>query len=268
MISTDKVIPGKQPNLREPSESAIAMLDELGTVVGWTRAAERLVGHSAGDVVGRSATVVLLYPEEAPTTAEFVEQCHAQHGWWGTTTLRHRDGHRLDVSLRVSMLWGQGESVRWLVSVTDIGEVSGEATNGLLRESLLARVPMGIVVGDPQLRCAWVNDTMESHDGISRDRRLGRRFTDVLPGVETEALASAMRQAVQGGPRSATTGRGCRRARIGSTRSQLRSSASRTPAAWCWGCASSVSTSPRAEGRAIAWPYSARAVSASAAAWT
>ncbi|MER5820892.1 SpoIIE family protein phosphatase [Streptomyces mirabilis] len=200
MISTDKVIPGKQPNLREPSESAIAMLDELGTVVGWTRAAERLVGHSAGDVVGRSASVVLLYPEEAPTTAEFVEQCHAQHGWWGTTTLRHRDGHRLDVSLRVSMLCGQGGSVRWLVSVTDIGEVSGEATNGLLRESLLARVPMGIVVGDPQLRCAWVNDTMESHDGISRDRRLGRRFTDVLPGVETEALASAMRQAVQGGP--------------------------------------------------------------------
>ncbi|MEU9149497.1 SpoIIE family protein phosphatase [Streptomyces sp. NPDC048417] len=200
MISTDKVIPDKQPNIREPSESAIAMLDEQGTVVGWTRAAERLVGYSAGDVVGRSAAAVLPYSEEEPTTAEFVEQCRAQHGWSGTTTVRHRDGHGLDVSLRVSMLWGQDETVRWLVSVTDIGEVSGGATNGLVRESLLARVPMGIVVGDPQLRCTWVNDTMESHDGISRDRRLGRRFTDVQPGAETEALESAMRQAVRSGP--------------------------------------------------------------------
>ncbi|MGW7418490.1 PAS domain-containing protein [Streptomyces sp. NPDC054813] len=59
---------------------------------------------------------------------------------------------------------------------------------------------MGIVVGDPQLRCTWVNDTMESHDGISRDRRLGRRFTDVRPGAGTEALESAMRQAVRSGP--------------------------------------------------------------------
>jgi PAS domain S-box-containing protein len=176
------------------------MLDEQGTVVGWTRAAERLVGYSAGDVVGRSASVVLPYSEEAPTTSEFVEQCRAQNGWSGTTTVRHRDGHGLDVSLRVSKLWGQGETVRWLVSVTDIGEACGETMNGLVRESLLARVPMGIVVRDQQLRCTWVNDTMESHDGISRDRRLGRRFTDVWPGAEAETLESAMRQVMRGGP--------------------------------------------------------------------
>ncbi|MER6538150.1 SpoIIE family protein phosphatase [Streptomyces sp900105755] len=200
MISTDTATPRRQPNIREPSESAIAMLDEQGTVVGWTRAAERLVGYSAGDVVGRSASAVLPYSEEAPTTAEFVDGCRARRGWSGTTTVRHRDGHRLDVSLRVSMLWGRGETVRWLVSVTDIGEASGEATNELVRESLLARVPMGVVVRDPQLRCTWVNDTMESHDGISRDRRLGRRFSDVRPGAEAETLEAAMREVMRGGP--------------------------------------------------------------------
>ncbi|MGW3445401.1 SpoIIE family protein phosphatase [Streptomyces sp. NPDC001076] len=199
MISTDRAAPRRQPNIREPSESAIAMLDEQGTVVGWTRAAERLVGYSAGDVVGRSASAVLPHSEEAPTTAEFVDRCRAQRGWSGTTTVRHRDGHGLDVSLRVSMLSGHGQTVRWLVSVTGIGEASGEATNGLVRESLLARVPMGIVVRDPQLRCTWVNDTMESHDGISRDRRLGRRFTDVRPGADAEALESAMREVMRGG---------------------------------------------------------------------
>ncbi|WP_217552547.1 SpoIIE family protein phosphatase [Streptomyces sp. GbtcB6] len=200
MISTDEIPLGEQPDIREPAESAIAMLDQQGTVVGWTQAAERLVGYSAADVVGRSASVVLPSCEEAPTTPEFVEQCRARHGWSGTATVRHRDGHGLHVSLRVSMLWGQGDTVRWLVSVTDIGTATGEATNGLVRESLLARVPMGIVVRDPQLRCTWVNDTMESHDGISRDRRLGRRFTEVLPGDEAETLESAMQQVLRGGP--------------------------------------------------------------------
>ncbi|MFJ9711458.1 PAS domain-containing protein [Streptomyces sp. NPDC101234] len=200
MIDNDELVPGSRPNIREPSESAIAMLDDQGTVVGWTRAAERLVGYSAGDVVGRSASAVLPHSEEAPTTAEFVDRCRARRGWSGTTTVRHRDGHGLDVSLRVSMLWGHGETVRWLVSVTDIGEASAETTNGLVRESLLARVPMGIVVRDPQLRCTWVNDTMESHDGISRERRLGRRFTDVRPGAEAETLESAMREVMRGGP--------------------------------------------------------------------
>ncbi|GGN27033.1 SpoIIE family protein phosphatase [Streptomyces fuscichromogenes] len=200
MISTDETPAGEPPDIREPSESAIAMLDQQGTVVGWTQAAERLVGYAARDVVGRPASLVLLSCEEAPTTSEFVARCRAENGWSGTTTVRHRDGHGLHVSLRVSMLWGQGAAVRWLVSVTDIGRASGEATHGLVRESLLARVPMGIVVRDPELRCTWVNETMESHDGISRDRRLGRRFTEALPGGEGDPLESAMREVLRGGP--------------------------------------------------------------------
>ncbi|MET8438908.1 PAS domain S-box protein [Streptomyces sp900116325] len=46
-------------NTHETSESAVAMFDGQGTVVAWTQAAERLVGYSAGDAVGRSATLVL-----------------------------------------------------------------------------------------------------------------------------------------------------------------------------------------------------------------
>ncbi|MGW7524515.1 SpoIIE family protein phosphatase [Streptomyces sp. NPDC054783] len=186
-------------NTHEISDSAIAMLDEQGTVLGWTQAAERLVGHPAGDVVGRSAALVLPSSEEAATISAFVEQCRTQKGWSGTTAVRHRDGRILTVSLRISMLWGQNGSVRWLVSMTDIGKLFREATNGSVRESLLTRAPIGIVVRDPQLRCTWVNDTMESHDGISRDRRLGQRSTDALPGVKAEALEAVMRQALRSG---------------------------------------------------------------------
>ncbi|MEU6318219.1 SpoIIE family protein phosphatase [Streptomyces sp. NPDC047009] len=197
MTSTDRVTLGNRLNTREMSESAVAMLDEGGTVVAWTQAAEQLLGYSAGDVVGRSATLVLPSSEETPTISAFIEQCRAQNDWSGMITVRHRDGRMLDINHRISMLRGQDGAFRWFVSVTDIGTLSQEAGNGSVRESLLIHAPIGIVVHDPQLRCVWVNDTMESHDGISRDRRLGRRLTESLPGSESEALEAVMQQALR-----------------------------------------------------------------------
>ncbi|MER5917104.1 SpoIIE family protein phosphatase [Streptomyces sp. NPDC001982] len=188
-------------NTREIFESAVAMLDEHGTVVAWTQAAERLVGYSAGDGVGRSAALVLPLSEETPTVSAFIAQCG--DGWAGMIAVRHRDGRMLNINHRISMLRGQDETFRWLVSVPDIDTLSGEASSGSMRESLFIRAPIGIVVRDPQLRCVWVNDTIESHDGISRDRRFGRRLIDSMPGFEAEALEAVMRQALRGGTTAA-----------------------------------------------------------------
>ncbi|WP_329452820.1 PAS domain-containing SpoIIE family protein phosphatase/ATP-binding protein [Streptomyces sp. NBC_01724] len=199
MISHGNVTLSDQLNTYETSESAVAMFDGHGTVVAWTQAAERLVGYSAREAVGRSTALVLPFSEEAPTISAFIEQCRAQNGWSGTTAVRHRDGHILNINLRISMLRGQDGSVRWLISVTDIGTPSREAVDGSVREALLTRAPIGIVVRDSQLRCTWVNDTMERHDGIPRDRRLGRRFTDALPDAKAEAVEAVMRQVLHSG---------------------------------------------------------------------
>jgi PAS domain S-box-containing protein len=71
-------------NLSEISDAAIAVIDEQGTVAGWTRAAERLVGHSAKDAVGRSAAVVLSPSQDALRVSASAEQRRAQGGWSGT----------------------------------------------------------------------------------------------------------------------------------------------------------------------------------------
>ncbi|MGW3853243.1 PAS domain-containing protein, partial [Streptomyces fagopyri] len=39
---------------------AVALLDARGTVVGWSQTAQRLVGYSAAEVVGRSADVLFV----------------------------------------------------------------------------------------------------------------------------------------------------------------------------------------------------------------
>ncbi|MGJ5749815.1 PAS domain S-box-containing protein [Streptomyces puniciscabiei] len=199
MTHTDHTPLAKPVSPGEIPDSAIAVINADGTVAAWTQAAERLVGYSAAEVVGRSAAHVLPPPEEARMASLFAEQRRAQSGWSGTAAVRHRDGHTLKMSLRVSLLWGQDAGTRWLVSVTDIGALSSEPANGPVRESLLAHAPIGIVVYDPQLRCTWVNDAMERHDGIPRDRRFGRRLKDSLPAVEAEALEVVMQQVLQSG---------------------------------------------------------------------
>ncbi|WP_392873146.1 SpoIIE family protein phosphatase [Streptomyces sp. LN499] len=193
-VSTDRVTLGRKPHVSDVSDTAFALLDEQGTVVAWTQAAEDLVDYTASEVVGRSASLVLPSFADASAMSAFVEQCRAQNGWSGATTVRHRDGRVLDVGLRISMLWGQDGAVRWLASVTDMGVPSGDAVNALVQGSILARAPIGVSVRDLKLRCAWVNDVMESLDGISRDRRLGFGITDAWPGVETEATEAVMRR--------------------------------------------------------------------------
>ncbi|MFJ4844469.1 MULTISPECIES: SpoIIE family protein phosphatase [unclassified Streptomyces] len=198
MSSRDAVTLGKQLSASDDFDTAIALLDERGTVAAWTHPAEQLVGYSAGDVVGRSAALVLPSFTEATTTAAFVERCRAENGWSGTTALRHRDGRVLDVSVRITMVRGQKGTARWLASMTETVPLSGDAVDGTVRGPLLARAPIAVGIRDRHLRCTYVNDIAESHDGVSPDRRLGSRFTEAVPGANAEAIEAVMRQVVQG----------------------------------------------------------------------
>ncbi|MFD3453864.1 SpoIIE family protein phosphatase [Streptomyces sp. NPDC058691] len=197
--SLEAVTLGKQLSTSDISDTAIALLDEQGNVAAWTHTAERLAGFSAGHVVGRSAALVLPSFKAAMTTSAFVERCRAENGWSGATAVRHRDGRVLDVSLRITMLHGQDGTARWLASVTDTVPLPGDATDASVRGPLLARTPIGVGIRDLQLRSTYVNDDAEFHDGLPRGRRLGRRFTEVLPGANAETIETVMRQVLRNG---------------------------------------------------------------------
>ncbi|UKY54911.1 ATP-binding protein [Streptomyces inhibens] len=134
------------------------MIDGEGTVVGGTNTAQRLDGYSAGEVVGRPAWFVLPFLQNAPQVWAVCEQRRARGSWSGPATIHHRDGHTLHVSLHVSLLWGRDGAVHWLVTGTNIAALSAVEIAGSVRESLLIRTPIGIVVRDLELRCAWVSD--------------------------------------------------------------------------------------------------------------
>ncbi|MDX3077807.1 SpoIIE family protein phosphatase [Streptomyces sp. MI02-7b] len=197
--SFDTLTLGKHSNGLDMPDTALAMLDEQGTVVGWTQAAEHLVGRSAESVVGRSAALVLPLFGERQSTSDFVKHCRAQNGWSGTTAVRHRDGRVMEACLRITMLRGMAGAVRWFVSLIDTGTLSGDAMSSLVSGPLLGRAPIGVAVRDPQLRCVFANDVMAEHDGIPCDKRLGRRLTEVVPGPRSEALEAMTQQVLQSG---------------------------------------------------------------------
>jgi PAS domain S-box-containing protein len=86
----------------ESSDDAIVSKDLNGIVTSWNRAAERMFGYTAEEMIGRSITTII--PEARLGEADYVLDCvrrgvgvdHYQ------TERRHKDGHLVEVSLTVS----------------------------------------------------------------------------------------------------------------------------------------------------------------------
>ncbi|MER5689366.1 PAS domain S-box protein [Streptomyces sp. NPDC002205] len=114
--------------------AAIALLHAKGTVVGRTRAAQRLIGYSAAEVVGRSAALLTAVEDRAEAAA--LAENRAPSRWSGFTTVRHRNGHRINVRVWVQSLSGQDGRARWTVSATDKATLPSRPADGSTVQSL------------------------------------------------------------------------------------------------------------------------------------
>nr|WP_245245138.1 SpoIIE family protein phosphatase [Streptomyces palmae] len=181
----------------EMAPAAWMMLDGAGVVVGWTPAAEHLLGYPSAEVLGRPAAVLLATPEDAAGAADIAGRAWQGPGWSGSVTARHRDGHQVDLGLRISAVAEADGDRRWLVTATDL---AGAPTWGhQVIEGFLTRSPLGMAVLDPQMRYLWLNDTLERFGGVPREQRLGRRPSEVLSPSYTEPLERMMRQVLATG---------------------------------------------------------------------
>ncbi|MGC0423297.1 SpoIIE family protein phosphatase [Embleya sp. AB8] len=68
-----------------------------------------------------------------------------------------------------------------------------------LLDHLLNRAPIGMAVVDRELRCVWLNDQLERNGGVPRERRLGRRLSEVLPGLPADTIETLMREVLETG---------------------------------------------------------------------
>ncbi|MFJ9612464.1 SpoIIE family protein phosphatase [Streptomyces noursei] len=180
--------------------AAAAELDGRGVVVSWTRAAERLLGYPATEILGRSAVTLLAVPGDAARVAAVAHW--AGDGWSGSVAARHRDGHAIQLAVEVSPVitaatGGTAAPERWSVIALEEWRVPGGGVNQLMLEPFLAHAPVGMAVLDTDLRYVWVNAVLERL--VPLEQRLGRTVAQVLPRDEADAFEERMGQVLKTG---------------------------------------------------------------------
>ncbi|MGW7423987.1 SpoIIE family protein phosphatase [Streptomyces sp. NPDC054813] len=179
-------------DLLDASSDAAAVLSGEGVVIGWTRGAEALLGRPAAEVVGRPAAQLLAVRADPARAAGVAERCRSGMGWSGLIPVRHRDGHTLDVDLRVSAAFHIDGDECFLLSAR---ERRPQWTVGQsVLDGFLTRSPIGLALMNPELRYVWLNDTLERFGGVPREQRLGRRLSELLPGLQATTIEGLMRK--------------------------------------------------------------------------
>ncbi|HZU75780.1 MAG TPA: PAS domain S-box protein, partial [Dehalococcoidia bacterium] len=91
-------------SLVESSDDAILTKTLDGIITSWNRAAERLYGYSAAEAIGRPVTLIMP-PEQADDFSAIMSHLRLGERVENYETVRrHKDGHRLHISVTVSPL--------------------------------------------------------------------------------------------------------------------------------------------------------------------
>jgi len=193
----DAPTPAGPGDFLDASTDAAAVVSAGGVVVGWTRGAEALLGYPAPEVVGSSAAGLLAMPGDPARVAGVAERCRAGMGWSGLIPVRHRGGDRIEVDLRVSASFRIGGDECFLISARE--RRPPWAMGQSVLDGFLTRSPVGMAVMDLQLRYVWLNDTLERLGGVPREQRLGRRLSELLPGLQADTIEGLMRKVMETG---------------------------------------------------------------------
>jgi len=120
----------------ETSEDAIITKDLNGIIKSWNKAAERIFGYSADEVIGKPVSVLIPRdrPNEEPTILERLRKGdHIKHY---ETVRQRKDGTLIDISLSVSPL---ADATGRIVGASKIARDITERTRSAMRQEMLVR---------------------------------------------------------------------------------------------------------------------------------
>ncbi|MGW7435265.1 SpoIIE family protein phosphatase [Streptomyces sp. NPDC054849] len=185
--------------LRELLPIALWREDAEGRIVEWSLAAQELLGHRPEDIIGRLGTSVLVPEPNHGLADQLTRRVQAGETVVGTLPVRHRDGHRVPMEMWiVPAVDAQGRTGAMLIAV-ETSEVLHMRDSLAALQSLFTQSPIGLATLGPDLRFLRVNDALARMNGVSAADHLGKRLTEVVPGVNAVALEATMRQVLDRG---------------------------------------------------------------------
>ncbi|MBT2398837.1 SpoIIE family protein phosphatase [Streptomyces sp. ISL-100] len=174
------------------TRAATAVVDAQDTVIGWSPAAEELLGYRPHEIVGQPLGVIL--PPRAASVLPPAEGSPLVTPLRGNEirVARHRDGHELLLATAVCPLPGPGTAQRVLVA-TELKDLRVWETRLALLHGLATQSPVGLAIYDTDLRLTWCNTAYE--------REIGRPFAE-FSGLRADELYAEGRFVTQGYPRT------------------------------------------------------------------
>ncbi|MFD4789595.1 SpoIIE family protein phosphatase [Streptomyces sp. NPDC058459] len=178
--------------------SAVVM-DAEGRVVLWSPEAEQLFGYDAAEALGRLVEELLALPEDARRIHELFEQTRVGTTVAGVFRARCKDGSTRSVEYRKGRLHDPDGNVLGLALVADVDTIRRVESDLALSELVINQSPVGLAVFDTELRWMRINAALTRANGATEEEVVGRRLEDTLPGVDTEAIETAMRHVLRTG---------------------------------------------------------------------
>jgi PAS domain S-box-containing protein len=167
-------------SLVETSPAAIMIVDMNATVTSWNPAAERLLGYTREEAIGRNIDELVATRGEVRAEAQEVSR-KAAHGEpvHLVTRRTRKDGSLIDVDIVAAPIYVGGEQVGLYAIYSDISELQQQKQ---YYESLLESSPSAIVTVDLDATVKSWNTAAEKLFGYTSDEAVGRNLDELVAG--------------------------------------------------------------------------------------
>ncbi|WP_030722139.1 ATP-binding SpoIIE family protein phosphatase [Streptomyces sp. NRRL F-2580] len=191
------------------ANTAAALLDDAGTVLAWTPAAEALLDRRSADVCGRPARDLLadagswqaVLAQGGRGKQEGPQGWEGPAGWEGRATLRHGSGRELEIGFRVIPLndgASGGPAARCLVLGAPLALVARWRQDHAFTQELFLQGRVGLAVFDAELRLLRTNSHLLPYTGVPVDLS-GRRLADFLWAEDARIIDDRLREVLRSG---------------------------------------------------------------------
>ena len=179
--------------------AASAVLDDHGTVVGWSARAQELLGYRAKEVIGRAWRDLLVDARDLPVARSVVVDAMRAGGWFGVLPVRHHDGRRVEMGFRARAINRDGDRQEWFLVGAPAAEVVAWQRDRALLDGLYHRSPIGLAIHGPDRKVIRVNRAIEKASGITAEALVGRRSGEFLVDEDAGPAEERVRHVLETG---------------------------------------------------------------------
>ena len=165
----------------QSADDAITSIDLHETVTSWNRAAERLYGYEAGEIIGKSNRLIIP-PERYTEEDDIIRRVKSGAGVQHFDTVRARkDGSHIEVAITASPIHQDGDIIGVSKITRDITDRKIAERNGARLAAIVESSDDAIVAKDLNGVITSWNSAAQRMFGYAADEAIGQSIRIIIP---------------------------------------------------------------------------------------